>query len=184
MAKRVTWKHNGVVSLKLRDDVYTLGQMLGRATMRFFNVWKSDGNWNNLDLTKADPLFTLYIGNVVLHNLVDKKLSEREVSPDVNSCTPYWIKPHLNFEGGYPFKGGDLIDVGTEGNIGTTQARILKENLSIDVDQDIIEKYELTNMWGDEDLRERLLYVFETGRDRDYLKEKVFPGYNSDRESA
>lgn len=177
MAKRVTWKHNNVVSLKLREGLYTLGQMLGQATMRFYKIMSPDGCWVDVDLNNVEPIFTLFIGNVVLQNLVDKTLSSNEAKPSLSSCERYWIKPKLNFEEGYPFKGGNLIDVGIDGSIGTAQAPVIKENLSLYSDRDIIEKYQLTNMWGDDQLRERLQHWFDTSKDNDFLKEKVFPGY-------
>jgi len=180
MAKRIVWKHNNVVSLKLREDLYTLGQMLGRAAMRFFNITSGDGNWHNIDLNEVDPIFTLFIGNIVLHNLVDKKVSDKDVKPSAASCEPYWIKPKLNFDGGYPFKGGNLIDIGTAGNISTTAGRVVQEDLSLPADKEIIETYQLTNMWGDVDVRDRLLHFFDTGKDDDFLKKKVFPGYGAE----
>jgi len=145
--------------------------------MRFFNITSGDGNWHNIDLNKVDPIFTLFIGNIVLHNLADKKVSDKDVKPGAASCEPYWIKPKLNFDGGYPFKGGSLIDIGTEGNISTTQGRVVVEDLSLPADKEIIEKYELTNMWGDNDVRDRLLHFFDKGEDLDLLKKEVFPGY-------
>ncbi|NOV32196.1 hypothetical protein [Methylomonas sp. ZR1] len=179
MAKRIVWKHNNVVSLKLREDLYSLGQMLGRAAMRFFNITSRDGNWHGIDLNQVDPIFTLFIGNIVLHNLADKKVSDKDVKPSAASCEPYWIKPKLNFDGGYPFKGGNLIDIGTEGNISTTAGRVVEEDLSLPADKEIIEKYELTNMWGDNDVRDRLIHFFDKGEDLDLLKKEVFPGYRA-----
>ncbi|EKR73869.1 hypothetical protein LEP1GSC041_3555 [Leptospira noguchii str. 2006001870] len=40
---------------------------------------------------------------------------------------------------------------------------------------EIIQKYELVNMWGAKDLSERLVNCFETGRNNnDPFKEKLF----------
>ncbi|EMM71726.1 hypothetical protein LEP1GSC038_4013 [Leptospira weilii str. 2006001855] len=39
---------------------------------------------------------------------------------------------------------------------------------------EIIQKYELVNMWGSKDLSERFVNYFETGRNSDPFKEKVF----------
>jgi len=87
----------------------------------------------------------------------------------------------LNFDGGFPFRGGDLIDIGTEGKIGTTLAPILKEDLALPQDRELIETYELTHMWSDEDLGDRLRRYFDTGINRDDLKFEVFPGLWDDR---
>ena len=59
----------------------------------------------------------------------------------------------------------------------------LKEDLKLSKNRDVIEKYELTNMWGDEDLSDRLCRYFDTGINRDDLKFEVFPGLWPDRES-
>ena len=176
MVKRIIWKDNGIVSLKLRENLYTLGQMLGRAQMRFYNIRNSDGKWNSVDLNEIDSLFTLFIGNIVLHNLVDQKITDKFVKPSLRPMERYWISANPNFDGGYTFKGGDLIDIGTDGTIGTSQGTIIKPNLSLENDRGIIEKYQLTNMWGDIHLGARLLNYFDTGEDYDFLKLKVFPG--------
>jgi len=36
--KRVTWKENALISLKLRDDLFTIAQMLRSPYLRLFKV--------------------------------------------------------------------------------------------------------------------------------------------------
>lgn len=59
-------------------------------------------------------------------------------------------------------------------NVGYVHAPIVQEDLSVIRDLEIIQKYELVNMWGAKDLSERLVNYFETGRNSDPFKEKVF----------
>ena len=176
MTKRVVWKDNGIVSLKLRDNLYTLGQMLGKANMRFFNITSIDGDWSDIDLNKVDPIFTLFIGKVVLQNLVDTNIKDKRIKPNSKPLEKHWISAHLNYDGGSLFKGGDLIDIGEDVNIGSTQGTIIKQNLSLETDRQIIETHELTNIYGDNHVRDRLLNFFDTGKDVDPLKAEVFAG--------
>jgi hypothetical protein len=174
MAKGIKWTKGAVLIVKLRDNMFTLSQMLTSPVMRFFKITSDSGEWAATDLKATERLFTLYVGQVVLQQLVERKLKLAAPDANLNSDERLFIKPYLNFKGGFPFKGGRLIDVGPEAS-STTRAPIIKENLSVQQDRSVIEKYELTNMWGADDLRERLLGFFETGVDTNQLKLKVFP---------
>jgi len=143
--------------------------------MRFYDIRSADGNWKDLDLSTVKPLFQVFIGNVVLQNLVDHKIKDGSVKPSDAPYERYWIKPHLHYDGGFPFRGGKLIDLGPEGGVGTAVAPVVKPDLSVDRDRETIEKYQLTNMWGNDDLGERLRHYFDNGEDFDSLKAKVFP---------
>jgi len=148
--------------------------------MRYYNIASDNGRWGRVNLSEVEPLFTLLIGTIVLQNLVDGKVSDKLIKPSLQPCERYWIKAKLNFDGGYPLKGGQLIEIGADGDIDTLQAIVVKDDLSLDSDRDLISKYQLTSMRGDNHIRERLVHFFDRGEDRDLLKEKVFPGYRSD----
>jgi hypothetical protein len=75
MAKRVTWKESAVVSLKLDQSMFTLGQMLHSPYMRFFNVQNETGVWRDLDLSRAEILFCVPVGQVVLQQLCEGKVA-------------------------------------------------------------------------------------------------------------
>ncbi|ERT10455.1 hypothetical protein QPK14_11675 [Photorhabdus temperata subsp. temperata] len=189
MVKRIVWKHNHLVNIKLRDNLYTIGQMLNSVEMQFYDVCNTDGVWKNIDLNQVSILFRILVVNAV-YKLMPDKIKDKSVVPNTQSYNNYWIKPYSSFDGDhYPgdknsflFIGGKLIDIGPKGNIGTTLAPILKEDLTLPEDRELIEKYELTNMWGPESLRERLCRYFDTGINRDDLKFEVFPGLWDDRE--
>jgi hypothetical protein len=175
MAKRIVWKNGDLVSLKLRDDLHTIGQMLTSPAMRFYKIKSSDGNWANIDLNKIEPLFRVFIGREVLQKLVDRKIPASSVTPSVQPEERLWIKPYLNYGGPFPFKGGKLIELNPESGQGTASAPVVKENLNVATDRDLIEKHELTNMWGEAELRGRLTSFFDKALDLDEMKEKVFP---------
>ncbi|ECA8972392.1 hypothetical protein ETB55_19030 [Salmonella enterica subsp. enterica serovar Omuna] len=191
MAKRIVWKVGDLVNIKLRDDLYTIGQMLTSPAMQFYDVSNDDGIWKNVDLNKTRPLFRVFVGNIINKYLVTEKISNKAVTPGVIPYEPYWIKSYtLTMDGehykgdrfSFPFLGGKIIDLGPDGNVSTTRAPVIKEDLTLPQDRELIEKYELTNMWGHEDLSDRLCRYFDTGINRDDLKFEVFPGLWDDRE--
>ena len=179
---RVVWQAHALVSIKLRDDLYTIGQMLASPTMKFFDIASKDGVWQAVDLNEVKPLFQGFIGQVVLKHLTVGKIKDKSIIASRIPAESLWLDAHINYDGGFVFKGGKLIDIGLDGKIGTTKAPVIKQNLQLPEDREIIEKYELTNMWGDLDLSDRLCRYFDTGVNRDDLKFEVFPGLWDDRE--
>ncbi|MCW7551053.1 hypothetical protein OO184_24880 [Photorhabdus sp. APURE] len=190
MTKRIIWKPNHLVSVKLRDNLYTIGQMLNRAEMRFYDISNTNGIWKDIDLNEVNILFRVFVVNTVSKFLIQDKIKDKSVIPNLQSYDNYWIEAYTSMDiGHYPshrdnfsFLGGKLIDIGSRGNIGTTLAPVLKEDLSLPEDREIIEKYELTNMWAHSSLQERLCRYFDRGINRDDLKFEVFPGLWDDRE--
>ncbi len=172
MARSVTWKEDGIVSIKLRDDLFTLGQMLKFPYMRFFKLKSDEGRWHAIDLGNVEPLFCVQVGRVVLQELVAAKVKDRSVLPDRAPLEKLWIRPHINYTPPPVFKGGDLIRV--DPGVDDTRAPVVKANLSFPKDREDIERYELTNMWGAQDLGERLRHFFDTGVDWNPLKAQGF----------
>ena len=172
MPKRVTWKENALISLKLRDDLFTIAQMLRLPFLRLFKVSNTDGVWRNLDLNKVEVLFCVTVGRVVRQQLSEGKVTDRSVIPSALPFQKMWIDAYVNFDGGFPFIGGKLIEVDPSKD--DTTAPIVKDWLLPKADAELIKKYELTNMWGADDLRKRLVTYFDTGVDRNELKDKVF----------
>ncbi|WP_323123585.1 hypothetical protein [Burkholderia alba] len=188
----MSWIRNDLVSLKLRDGLFTIAQMLASPVMQFYGMSNSDGDWNGVDLNLTDPLFRVFVGKVVVKKMAEEKLDKKIAIPRVDCGNYKFIKPYTlgmdgdHYKGGrnsFPFLGGKLIDLGPDGDIGVTLAPVLRDDLALPDDREIIERYELTNMWGDEDLTDRLIRYFETGINRDDLKFEVFPGLWDDRES-
>lgn len=190
MAKRIVWKVGDLVSIKLREDLYTIGQMLTSPAMRFYDITSRDGIWENVNLNKVEPLFRVFVGRVINEKLIDAKIKDSTVIASSAPNEPYWIAPYSIMDDGhyhgtresFPFMGGKLIDLGPDGDVSITEAPVVKEDLSLPEDRELIEKYELDNMWGYDDLIDRLCRYFDTGINRDDLKFEVFPGLWDDRE--
>jgi hypothetical protein len=188
MTGRVAWRTGDYVSIQLRSDLFTIAQMSVRPVIRFFDVASEENEWNITSGTHMKPLFQVFVGGGVLG-----KLAVGRVKVGVNfsiNLPSYWITPYTSmdvghYKGGgdcFMFLGGKLVDLGPNNDFDVTAAPVLKHDLSVCCDRDAIERYELTNMWGEYDLKDRLLRYFETAIDRDDLKFEVFPGLWSDRE--
>lgn len=182
MVKRIAWHQGALLSLKLRDGLYSVAQMASNSVMRFYAARSSDGIWSDRMLAEARILFSGFVGRDVVQRLAVGKL--QPARPLVLSeHERYWLRPHVNFEGGFPFRGADLIDTGEDCAADYSVAPVLRTALKLPKNRDLIERYELTNMWGSEDLSDRLCRYFDTGVDRDDLKFEVFPGLWTDRET-
>lgn len=190
MAKRIVWKVDDLVNIKLRDDLYTIGQMLTSPTMRFYDIFNNDGVWENIDLNNVKPLFSVFVGRVINKYLIQNKIKSPTVIASSKPYEPYWIAPYSimdneHYKGtknSFPFLGGKIVDLSPDGKVSVTQAPIIKEDLTLPQDRELIEQCELDNMWGYEDLSDRLCRYFDTGINRDDLKFEVFPDLWDDRE--
>ena len=180
--KPAIWKLNGMVSLRLRDNLFTIGQMSVNGVMRLFDVSNTDDVWDDQVLADARPLFDVFVGRVVIQNLAIRRIPERSVQTVAVPPQRLWIKPYLCYDGKFPFRGGKLVDLGPDGTRSSTDAPAIKENLQLPEDRHVIEHTELTNMWGEHSLGDRLRRYFDTGVNRDDLKFEVFPGLWNDRE--
>ncbi|MFW0767444.1 hypothetical protein ACN0IV_16600 [Trabulsiella odontotermitis] len=190
MPERIVWKEGDLVNIKLRDDLYTIGQMLTSPAMRFFDISNKDGEWENINLNEFDILFRVFVGRIINKELIQNKINSSTVIASDTPYEPYWIAPYSIMDGehykgsrnSFPFLGGRIIDLGSDGKRSITSAPVIKEDLSLPQDRELIEKYELDNMWGSEDLKDRLGRYFDTGINRDDLKFEVFPDLWDDRE--
>lgn len=54
---RVVWKRDKVISIKVRDDLYVLAQMLESPYLVFFDAFSDDDNWAGIDLGDTPVLF-------------------------------------------------------------------------------------------------------------------------------
>jgi|GEM_PF-1105242 len=180
--------------MKLRDNLYALCQLLKSPRLLVYDIKSEDGKWPRHCLHGIKPLFRAYVGTVV------NKLMERTVEVDfsqdiINDFEDFtWIKPHLFNE--HPdndgvrynhrlhplFLGGRLVKAAPDEDDMGPNAVILNNNLKLPNDRSVVERTELTNMWGADDLKERLVRYFDTGINRDDLKFFCFPGLWDDVE--
>lgn len=178
--RNLKWSENEFLILKLLDNTYTVARMLDHPVMHFFNIVRDRDEWGGVEFSALEPLFRAYIGGVVIKELAIRKVPGKEDADFLRGGL--WIKPHVSYDGGFPFRGGKLVDCGEAKGLSPLHAPVLKENLVLPADREFIEICELTNMWGRDDLSDRLCRYFKTGINRDDLKFEVFPGLWSDRE--
>lgn len=191
-AKRSTgtirWQPGQHVVLKLREDLFTIAQMRNRPVMRFYDICSSEDSWDSPDLSQYRPLFQVFVGTVVHQRLAMRKIAIG--TRCLIELPNYWIRPYSSMDRQYftgsadsLFFGGRLIDLGPGNDLDVTQAPVIKHSLSVDEDREAIEAFELTNMWGSDDLQDRLVRHFTTGIDRDDLKFEIFPDLWPDRQA-
>lgn len=172
---RATWKRDGVFSLKIADRGYSLAQMLRLPFVRFYAILRSTDEWNGVDLNHERPLFCVSVGKVVLQRLGHRMVPNAEVTPSHAPFERYFIRPHVNYNGPPLFLGGDLVDLGADGEEGSSKASIVTPNLDPNRHREIIMSHELTGVHGDNHIIDRLVPFFDTGIDHDRAKEQVFP---------
>jgi hypothetical protein len=172
-------KTGTLFSIKLKDDLYTICYAVDDAVRQCFDIKSADGTWDNEKPVELKSLFTVYAGKS-LNSLINMKLNIEDYVFDKTNTESLWIRPGTSLGGGFVFKGGDLVKVLPGKDY--VDAPVIKKNLCLPEDRDLIEKYELVNMWGPNDLKERLIRYFEKGINRDDLKFEVFPGLWNDRE--
>ncbi|MDA8457042.1 hypothetical protein M4R22_19970 [Acidovorax sp. GBBC 3334] len=179
---RSFWKKDTVISIKLTEDCYSLAQMVNdNAQMRFFSIFNQIDSWENIDLDTIEPLFSVFVGNVVIQKLGQRRVPPKEVNLNKSPCNQLFIEPISNAEGyrvrnEFWDKGGNLVDLGVGARIAGCDAPIVKSNLNPENNlQDII-KHELTNMWGDNNIKNRLLMKKERDINIDQYKFFIFPG--------
>ncbi len=56
MLKKITWQEGRILSLKLKDDLYTLVQMRENYYLQFFDLTNTQNTWTGVNLEKVDLL--------------------------------------------------------------------------------------------------------------------------------
>lgn len=168
MLKKITWQEGKVLSLKLRDDLYTLVQMRKNYYLQFFDLINAQDSWTGIDLEKTDTLFFIFASTKVFKGLAISEPSLETISIDKRPPEKKLLRAIIG--GNY---GADLIEL-TE-SFETLDATTIKSNLKLADDLDTIYRYELSGMLGDpEKLRNRLINYFDNGINFDKSKEFLF----------
>ena len=177
---RAIWKRDKIISLKLRDNLYSLAQIVNSvAKMRFYNLFHDKYEWHRTDLNDIEPLFCVFVGNVVMQRLGLRSIPPKEVLTRFAPCERLFIQVGDNAEGyrlrnEFFWKSGNLVDLDENGKGTCYCAPVVISNLNVQSHHEIIIKHELTNMYG-EDAKDRLLTYVDSGVNMDSLKFKIFP---------
>jgi hypothetical protein len=177
--KRVIWKPDSVLSVRVKPSLFTVAQMRSGSYLQFFDMRNDNGVWDGVDLNQVAPLFCIGVAMTRLRKLFVDVLSANQVKPN-RRAMPLQV---INF--GYGCGGenkADLVELTHDlplerDNFSTIGAKIIKAGLTIEQDLQIIYSHELAGMVGDpEKLCNRLATYFETGVNWDPAKGFVFKG--------
>jgi len=171
MLKRVRWTDDAVFSLRLREDLYTLAQMRHNHIMQFFDLWRADGSWTDVDLGAEKSLFFAFVAEHKLKPLLVERINSDRVRPSAEPVSRVVLSAVIG-AGTY---GANLVELTPD--YSSYGARVLRENLSPESDLELIHKHEFDGMLGDpEKLRQRLVRYVETGVNWDDSKSFIFKG--------
>lgn len=171
MLKSLKWQEGLVLSVKVEKDLYALAQMRNNHLLEVFNVFRTDDGWEGVDLNNVDVLFTIFVSIKNIKKIFSGVVSADAVVPNDRPVEKRMLSAIFGTPGN---TGAKLIDLSDSySNIG---ARVIKDNLSLDNDLDLIYRYELCGMVGDpEKITARIKTYRETGVNWDPSKEFLFP---------
>ena len=198
MIKRnISWKEHKVISIQTRKGIFVIAQMLKDPFIRFYKLFRTDENWDKIDLYNCETLFTVAVTRQFLKSshityqknaIADKEREDSKIWIHQKYGTrkvKVWEGTENEEEclilGNEP--GGALVEKyiwwsPTPGNAvrkhpsGVFDA-LLMENIPLNADE-IIDKYELTNLGIYPGLNERLYLCYFLNRIVDPYKDLVF----------
>lgn len=175
-------KEGIIISMKLRDDLYTIGLTLKTAGFLVFDVKSIDGQWHKDSLKNVKPLLRVFaVTKLIFNHLGVERLKLDYDQAAVEAFEDYrWIDPYTyhytpDHDGTFYDKlwlGGKLLQMDTNFD----KREVINWNLKLPQDLETIEKTEMINMWSSQSLQDRLVRYFDTGINRDDMKFFVFPG--------
>ncbi len=183
---RVAWKANRVISIETRrrdenrkENVYVLAQMINRAQLLVFNLFRTDNKWENIDLSKVPILFCTYVtrqfisfSNVYVQDI--KPLKNYEPPKYRIDSVATCVREIMLWEGTKDEKKILMLGAGggrlMEGDI---RGPVIIPEISC-ADDDTIDKYELMNVRIYAEFNERLYLCYKFGKNVDPLKDLVF----------
>lgn len=194
MVKRVTqWKEGKVISIETRKGIFVLAQMLKRPYLRFYNAFRKDENWKNVEVSIFDILFTKAI--TTKHFLKNSNVSVlKEAIPDnEREDLKVWIKVESGTRKVRVWKGtadekefyilgadagGSLVEMDLKkGGIYDHPSglfdRVIIEHIPLNAD-DIIDNHETMGLAVFPLTNERLYLCYKAGRNVDPTKDLMF----------
>jgi hypothetical protein len=172
MLKRVAWKPGEILSIGLRDDLFSLAQMRQNHLMQFFDVRSDTGNWRDIDLGRVQPLFCIYVASSRLKELFAAIIVDASVKPNLRPTPRLMLSADPVLDQKYKCTV-DLVELGD--SYDSVDAEIVEANLVPSSHGAELQQYELTGMWGSpEKLAMRLTRYFDTGVNWDDSKTFIF----------
>jgi hypothetical protein len=196
--RKVPWKEGKIVSLKTRKGVFVLAQMLRSPYLRFYDAFREDENWGKVDVRIFE---TLFVSSVITKHILDSNnatLVNQAIPDTEREDSDIWINQNSGFRevkvwentdgekicgilGKQP--GGSLVkknlwwsptlDNPTRPHPSGVIDAVILEDISLNADE-VIDKYELTNLATYPTLNERLYLCYKLGKNVDPYKDLVF----------
>lgn len=183
--RRFPRKRGNAFIAKIREGLFAIGVLHNGGCTTFFNRFLNDPDEPILDTYFSSPLFTADVqmsffakNDIYKISLPDDFSLDAIDVPDkvirIRS-RPYDPENPFGWDGTFPDKGGDLYELPDRYNPATSSnGTLLISDLQCSEHRDIIERYELSCLYINEDLRERLAACYLSGRNVDPYKSKVF----------
>lgn len=182
---RITWKQDVVISIKLKDDLFVLAQMLKSPYMAFLNAFSKTDSWSEIDLEQVS---ILYIKGVTKHFLKNSEIKkENAVTPKSNLDLPkFWLQQGAGSNEKTIWHGTpdemNIMYIGEEG------CRIIENDISKAGSQKIdysaeyfkdgkckeVDMYELSCLGVYPETNERLILCHLFDKNVDPLKDLIF----------
>lgn len=172
MLKRIPGTENTILCFQIREGLFTLAQIRGNNLMEFFDVFRSEPNWQGVDLNQAPIIFCAYAAEKRFKPLITGVVSPDVVQPNARPVRRRMLSAIIEANDKY---GADLVEL--DDSLESIKATLIKADLDPVKDRQAIYENELTGMIGaPEKLRTRLLRYFETGVNWDDAKSFLFKG--------
>lgn len=171
MLKKIQWEEGLVLSVKVRDDLFTLAQMRVNHLVEFFDVFRCDENWGGVDLNNEKIVFCIFVSTKNVRSIFSGIAPDFLVSANTRPVKRRMLSAILGAPGN---TGANLIELSDKySNIG---GQIVKSSLTVENDLQLIYEYDLSGMEGDPDkILERLRIYYDTGVNWDKSKNFLFP---------
>jgi len=183
--KRFIWKENHVLSIKIKDNLYVLAQLVGESPLiAFFNFFSESNEWDNIELHNSDVLFVANVARDCIKRSGFYKVSNIDACKEI-IIPLYWISI---FAGGSRFvkfqsgtnnevefitlgdePGGRLIEVKV--GMGVYDNPVIEKSIN---DNAIIDCHELTSLRVYPELNERLYLCHKLSKSIDPAKDIAF----------
>ncbi|SUD78350.1 hypothetical protein [Pseudomonas putida] len=171
MLKSVKWVEDSVLVVKLDDALFTLAQMRVNGLMEFFDVFSADDDWRGCDLNNANLLFCIFVAEKRLKSLFVRVLAKDEVVVNHRPIVRQMLSFEWVAENTYTANLIELTD-----RYSSFGARVIKSDLSVSADLNIINSHEMCGVFGEPDkLKARLKFFHDTGIDWDEQKKIIYP---------
>ncbi|WP_233424562.1 hypothetical protein [Pseudomonas savastanoi] len=144
MLKSIKWLEDAVLVVKVDGVTYTLAQMRKNGLMEFFDVFRSNDSWEDVDLNKCKLLFCIFVAEKRIKNIFVRILNDNEV---IKNSRPI-IKEMLSFEWvSENVYTSNLIELSD--SYSSVGGRVINTALSDKSDIETISAHEFCGVFGD-----------------------------------